>query len=278
MASRTRRGLKLSTAALAGLMLAGCGLGKTEEPPTATEPVTPSPTAEPSKGQAVLIGVRDGAPVQLGDGDVKVSVLTLDGGGLERAKTPDGTAGFTFPQYMGTGAYPRAVIMVRNAGDDDALNPGERAFTWGADFKVAAKSAGRTEDNGDNLIQRGLYSQSSEYKAELDLDRPACVVHGDEGLVTIRGDAVEPGTWYHMECHRDGYELTVTSWPLDQPALKSSRSDYGPTGDVTPAHADVPLTIGGKITSNDTIYRSSTDQFNGDVASPFLRIGREDTD
>lgn len=270
----------LGTLACAGLVVlapltAACDLDEQQETPASSTPVTrtPSPTAEP--GRDLLIEDRDGELVQAGTASVRIEVATLDGGRLGRAEDPDGASAIGFPPYRTSGRYPRAVVVVTSAGADDQLNPGTHPFTWGTDFRVDPRSDGRAEDNGDNLIQRGLYSESTLYKAELDLGRPACVVQGPEGTVTIRSAAaVVAGVWYHMECRRDGPEVTVVTWPLADPDDQTSRVAVGTTGDLTPADPAVPLSIGGKVSSTGEVIRSATDQMNGDLARPFLRIDR----
>jgi len=267
-----RRRLAIAVGIASLLPLAGCGVGHEKEPPAATRPVTTSPAPAVGDGSTVLIGERQGAPAQLGAASVRVTVESVDHGEVTTTAGVGGLRALAFPRYVDKGAYPRAVVVVSNTGGTDELNPGEKPFTWGADFRIDTPSAGRAEDNGDNLIQRGLYSEPAEYKAELDLDRPACTVRGDDGVVTIRGPAIVPGLWYHMECRRRGYELTVTSWPLDQPEAKSRRTGFGPMGDVTPADPGVPLSVGGKVSPDHSILKSSTDEFNGDIAGAFLRI------
>ncbi|TIC81544.1 hypothetical protein E8D34_17840 [Nocardioides sp. GY 10113] len=258
------------------LTATACGVQDEQEPPASTTPITPSPTAEVADGPTtVRIEARGGEPVQVGSADVDVTVATLAGGEVTAAKAPEGVGALRFPTYRGQGRYPRAVVVVTNAGPDDALNPGQRPFTWGTDFNVATDSAGRAEDNGDNLVQRGLYSEPTLYKAELDLGRPACVVQGDLGTVTVRSEVtVIPGLWYHMECRREGMEVTVTTWPLADPSDMSERTVVGATGDVTPADPRVPMSIGGKVSANGVIVASATDQMNGDLATPFLVIGK----
>ncbi|GAB2875431.1 hypothetical protein [Nocardioides pacificus] len=253
----------------------GCDLSDAEEAPSSSTPVSPSPTAAPSSGVTVLIAGPAASPIQSGDADVDVRIAAHEGGRLRTVESPDDDAAIGFSPYRPSGPYPRAVIVVTNAGDRDALNPGVASFTWGTDFVVDARSEGRPEDNGDNLVQRGLFSEETLYKAELDLGRPACVVQGSDGLVTVRSvAAVVPGVWYHMECHRDGAEVSVTSWPLADPDARSTRVGLGATGDLTPADSRVPLSIGGKVSSMGEIVQSATDQLNGAVSRPFLEIER----
>ncbi|MBZ5739745.1 hypothetical protein [Nocardioides mangrovi] len=274
--TRARRAVGVPTLAglsVAVLLLAGCDLSDDEDTHAASTPVTASPSARPHTGRTVLLEDDHGRPAQAGTAAVEVRVAALDGGSVAASAGPDGARAIAFPPYRATGTYPRAVVVVTNKGDDDELNPGTAAFTWGTDFKIDARSEGRTEDNGDNLVQRGIYSEPTLYKAELDLGRPACVVQGVDGIVTIRSStAVIPGIWYHMECRRDGAEVTVTSWPLDDPNDRTTRIGVGPTGDVTPVEPSIPLSVGGKVSQTGEVIKSATDQLNGDLARPFLEI------
>jgi hypothetical protein len=147
---------------------------------------------------------------------------------------------------------------------------------WGADFQLDAVSTSHTgPDNGDNLLQRGLWGQAAEYKAEVDLRRASCAVHGTEGTLLIRAEMnAEPGTWYRMRCYRGSEGLTVTVRELGPegwgPEIEAHTD--GSVGSVDYS-ASVPVSIGGKIAPNGILIRSATDQFNGSIANPVIQIG-----
>jgi hypothetical protein len=147
---------------------------------------------------------------------------------------------------------------------------------WGADFQLDAVSTDPSgPDNGDNLIQRGLWGQSAEYKAEVDLRRASCAVHGTEGTLLVRAKmSADSGTWYRMRCIRGSDSLTVTVRELgaDGWGPTSEAQVTGPVGAVD-YPASMPISIGGKIAPNGALIKSATDQFNGWIANPVIQIG-----
>ncbi len=213
---------------------------------------------------------------QLGTGPVAVSWSRISEGRAEPIAGPQGTSGLDMPAFTTDGVYPRAVLVVRNATAHDSFSPGTADFMWGADFQLdAVSTAPDGPDNGDNLLQRGLWGQSAEYKAEADLRRASCAVHGTEGTLLVRAKMdAEPGKWYRMRCYRGSDGLTVTVQELGAsgwgPEIEAHVS--GPVGAVT-YPASMPISIGGKITPNGELIRSATDQFNGWIANPVIRIG-----
>ncbi len=184
---------------------------------------------------------------------------------------------FDFPDYAPTGPYPRAVLTARNVGTDDAFDPGTGDFSWGADFRLDAASTGRPDDNGNNVVQRGLSSDPVMFKLDLDASlRPSCTVHGAAGKVKVMALAkVAPGTWYRARCTREGDRLTVTVSELlsGGSAGSTDRSNEGPVGDVTFEDPRIPISVGGKVAHNGVVIGSASDQFNGELADPFVELG-----
>lgn len=203
---------------------------------------------------------------------MRLEVVALQGGRVRTVDGPDGARAFRFPSYVPAGAYPRAVLVVTATGAQDDLDPGDDAFTWGADFALERRNEGRTNDNGNNLLQRGLRTDPTSFKAELDHSRPGCTVRGTDGTLSVRlSEPVTYGVWYRMRCERDGSRLTVRSWRLDRPDQVLVKSRVGPTG--TMAMSGLPLSVGGKVAPDGGIVEGGTDQFNGLVAQPFLEVG-----
>lgn len=259
-------------------MTAGCTLDKSEDTPASTEP--PATTASPSAGSAhrpsLLVEAKEaGQPgEQAGSARVDLAISTLQGGEVRTIHGPKGEQAFRFPSYVATGTYPRAVVTVTNTGFGDALSPGITPFAWGADFNLDPRNEGRSNDNGNNLVQRGLFSDPTSFKAELDDGKPACTVHGDKGRLIVRSPKpVTPGTWYRMRCERDGSYLTVQSWEIDKPSHAETSVRVGAMGGVEMPSPSIPLSIGGKVGPNGAVIATATDQFNGAVANPFLDVG-----
>lgn len=145
---------------------------------------------------------------------------------------------------------------------------------FGIYFKKDAVSSGTKVDDGDNLIQRGLYRDSAQYKLQVDGGKPSCVVKGDRGRVTVRSDLeVNPSHWYRAQCARQGrtIALTVKEYRSDGSTHSVTTRKRGSTGSLVWSRRDTPLAIGGKLSAGQVV-RSSTDQFNGWVTHPLLEI------
>jgi hypothetical protein len=284
--SGARRGTRLGTRLGAGaglLLLTQAVIGCAAEPvvlddglPTATP--TPKGVGLP-EDPVVLLEAAEGTPEikQVGSADVTIDVVDLSDGVVEVAKGRRGGAALDFPTFRGEAeTYPRAVVTVSNAGAKDQLSPGIRDFIWGGDFKIDKLSYGPGVDNGDNLVQRGISSQPTLFKAEIDKDRAACTVRGDEGELIVRArERVRPGWWYRVRCERTLNELGVYVTEYDPDGLVNTyaRRVNGPIGDVTMVDATTPLTVGGKVGSDLELLNKATDQFNGLVMNPYYALG-----
>lgn len=250
--------------------------------PQPTQTMTPNPALGVPAHPLVLVDPvagtgADSAFVQSGSARTTVSEPTLDGGQVRIVdEGPGGTPALRFPAYAAGRPYPRAMVVVDNVGDQDQFNPGAGDFSWGTDFDLDARSTGRADDNGNNMIQRGLSSDNALFKLEVDVNmRPTCTVRGSEGTVIARSNLrVLPGGWYRVRCDRSGDHLTVSVGPVlsDGTAIPIARSVQGAIGVVTQPKADIPISIGGKVGATGQVYASASDQFNGMLRNPFLLI------
>ncbi len=217
----------------------------------------------PGPGQAVE------AVTNQGSNPVNVLVSTSGSATVESVEGPDGGRAVRFPAYPAAATAP-AVALVATADDPSALGPLDRDFEFGATFRLDPESSGSDVDNGDNLVQRGSFSDPGQFKIQLDHGVPSCRVAGDGGEVFVEAaEAVEPDVWYAVSCERVGSEVSLTLTPYDEPDDAESWSATGPTG--TLAFETQPLSIGGKV-SPDGVPVASADQFNGAVDDVFLRI------
>ncbi len=210
---------------------------------------------------------------QLGSADVQVDVVSLRDGAVRVAPDRSGEPAFGLPPFQDVPNPPRAAIRVTPL--DDALTPGNRDFTMSVEARLDARSTGNPVDNGDNLLQRGLASDESQFKIELDNARPMCRLQGSEGAVEVRAhDRVKAGTWYRITCVREGDLLTLSVTTLVGAGSQEvqSREVTGPVGAITWNQATPPLSVGAKFAPGGELIRSATDQFNGQVANPVLRI------
>ncbi|MGN6693318.1 MAG: LamG domain-containing protein, partial [Aquihabitans sp.] len=195
-----------------------------------------------------------------GSAPVAFAVTTLDGGRLVSASARPGSSGraVRFPTFDPTAPSPRAVIRIKNAGSTDRLDPGTRAIQFGADFALDATSAraGSSVDDGNNLLQRGLWDDRTQLKLEVDNGRPICRVKGRSGEVSIVGSTtVQTGRWYRVSCRRSGSRVTLTlgSWSSTGAYAARSWSKDAATGSLTPSSPTIPWSVGGKLNADGTI-------------------------
>jgi hypothetical protein len=207
---------------------------------------------------------------QSGAATVTVRTLTHKGGVVKRVSGYESQAA-RFPAFAQSSNPPLAILTVVDRTGADDLQPVDQKFRFGADFSLDAKSQTSPVDNGNNLIQRGLYDAPMQYKLEMDGNRPRCRVKGDAGAVLVKaGMTVQPKTWYRATCLRSGSTVTLTierrddgkTWTFHRSgrigALRISRS--------------VPLTVGGKAKSPTRINTKASDEFNGKVDNAFLNL------
>jgi hypothetical protein len=283
-----RRPLLLASLAAMLLVLVGCG-----------------GTSSPASTPGIDLTFDHGASSPLtnagayGD-DVEVSLVMA---GTKTARTiqgPDGT-GIGLPPFSATAGSPQTVIRIsnRDPAGGDRLDPATKDFVFGANFELDQAPTSQEPsdvDDGDNLMQRGLYGDRSQYKIELDTRSPTCTLHGRAGRTGYRGvldmhtapgfpaGGVGSGSWYQVRCARTGpssAQLTVSQLDQDGSVTHTwTTSDIepampaGPILDLTPAEPGTPLSVGGKLDDDgDLVTGESLDQFNGQVDDAVLSIG-----
>lgn len=203
------------------------------------------------------------APVDVASTAAAVGDVVSDGGSIRQVAGPPGYgSAVEFP----ASGEPAAVIIVRNSGSTDRLEPGDRDFAFGADVRVSAGN-----DDGDNVLQRGLWGDDGQYKLQVDYGVVSCTVQGASGRVLVRIDEiVEPLVWYRLVCQRSGDDLSLEVERLDTGATWREAAT-GPIGSVRMSSADSPLSIGGKVGWNGEIVKGP-DQFNGAIDNVYVRI------
>ncbi|MFK5581964.1 hypothetical protein [Serinicoccus sp. LYQ131] len=192
------------------------------------------------------------------------------------ARDGTGRPALRLPAYSSSPSPGRAIVRVTPVGGSaDPLAPGTRDFVVGADFALDTESQGTEVDGGNNLIQRGLASDESQFKIDIDDRRPLCRVQGSQGVAEVRMTGeVQPERWHRATCSRTGDEVRLTVEVLDDgvgTALETVTVEVV-TGDLRWDRAQTPVSVGGKLAANGEIIRSATDQFNGAVANPVLQI------
>lgn len=260
------RNLRVATAGLVSLAAVGSGVL-----------LTPA-QAVLSGSMTVTVGAAPGTTAQWagqfdigGDSAADISIEQVDGG---RAVTVPGPSmalpsAIQFPSYSDSATYPRAAIgLTPTVGQ--ALSPGSSDFEYGAVFRLDETSSGDTLDNGDNLFQRGLHGEGSQFKLQIDHRYPSCVVSGSAGRALVRSQVkVTPDEWYRVTCTRIGSEVTVAVTSYGSGDIEST-STIGGTGTLT-FDASRPASIGGKLSPSGSIAANASDQFNGAVAKVWIK-------
>lgn len=213
-----------------------------------------------------------------GTANLRSSLATRSGGTIRPAAgrvAPRTNSAIRTPAFDARVKGPRAVVKVVDPAGADDLDPGTAGFTFGADFTLNARSQqSGSGDNGNNLIQRGLYGNVSQYKIQVDHKRVTCRIKGSSGVVEVMSPVtITAGRWYRAWCSRSGSSVTiaVTRWSESGAAITSSSSSSGTTGSLSPAIRRVPLSIGGKLNADGAVLDSS-DQFNGRIDNAIVQI------
>lgn len=197
------------------------------------------------------------------------------------AGAPGSDTAADLPAFSPSGA--RAIVAVQNlSGTTDALAVGSQRLEFGADIVLDGGTtavAGSTDD-GNNVVQRGLYNDNAQFKLEVDGDRPRCRVKGSGSSVDVgAATSIAPRRWYRLRCVRPSgsntVTLTVTPIAADGTfgtPVARSRTASGSIGSLGFAR-DVPLTVGGKLNRSLALASPSSDQFNGLIDNVVLRRG-----
>lgn len=221
------------------------------------------------------VGSNIWQPNVLTSAEVSADVTSVYGGRVVAGRDRVGRLAFDFPSFSWSSYPGRAVIRLRPVGNSDPMAPGWRDFDFGATIRKDARSSGTVVDNGDNLVQRGLASDSSQFKLEIDGNRPRCSVKGSRGSVGVRAPLLlNSDRWYRVDCQRSGGQVRVVTkefMPNGGTRLYSAMST-GRIGDVRWSRTETPLAIGGKLAANGSIIRAATDQFNGLLVDPHFSI------
>lgn len=250
-------------AALVALSVApSCGEAARAEPVGSVAASTPPPDP-----QLLLtfddqeLGSAVGRVIQ-GEGSAAAEVFLL---GLNKQKATfvkgrQGGIALRTPPYSGETGGSFSALRI---DPEEWLSPGLSDFTFGADIKLDALSNGTAIDNGDNVMQRGLYADAAQFKIQVDKHHASCVVRGADGAVVVKSKALlNPSKWYRLTCHRADKTVKLTVQDLDSNQQPDVIEKTGPIGTLDMIGSE-PLSIGAKIGDDGEIIRSSTDQFNG---------------
>jgi hypothetical protein len=164
------------------------------------------------------------------------------------------------PPYSGEATGSFSALRIE---PEEWLSPRLSDFTFGADIRLDPVSNGTAIDNGDNVMQRGLYADAAQYKIQVDKHHASCVVRGTDGAVVVKSKVLlNPSKWYRLTCHRADKTVQLTVQDLDANSAAITIEKTGPIGSLDMLGSE-PLSVGAKIGADGEIVRSSTDQFNG---------------
>ena len=108
-----------------------------------------------------------------------------------------------YPSYGGASTAPRAVAAMTNTSSTDVLTPLAAGFAFGADIKSDPVSTGTAYDNGNNILQRGLFGDVAQYKIQIDHGYAMCRVKGDKGTIAVTSTQLMPTeAWFRVSCAR----------------------------------------------------------------------------
>lgn len=262
-------------ATLSPLVLAmGCTsatAGPSSPPSSSATLAAPSMT---SKSTLLTFDERNLAPAKLGVTKPGVTVESLVAGG---AKTKYGAgasgAGLVLPTHAQTEAGQRMILVMRPVSSADPLNPGSRSFDFGADIRLDPGSNRSKNDNGDNVLQRGLYGDYSQFKLQVDKRAPSCTVKSGSTRLFVKTKAKLGSGWYRVNCSYRTGKLSLSVAEIAGTKVAAAKVT-SVSGSVKPLSfsAKTPVSVGGKFGVNGKLVVSNSDQFNGMLDNVYLDV------
>jgi hypothetical protein len=202
---------------------------------------------------------------------VAAEVATDNGGSIETGAGHEGGTAAVFPAFKSDNPPFATITVVDDSGRDD-LSPGKADFRFGTDFRLDDRSEGAASDNGNNLLQRGLFNSGMQYKLQVDGNRPSCRVEGSDGAVTVQSShVVDSAAWYRVACARSGNDVSLRVIRLGDQATWDDTAS-GRIGTLDAPSRSTALSIGGKVNDGGAIVSSDSDQFNGRLDNVVVNI------
>lgn len=249
---------------LAGLLAATPGAHATGQPgirDAAFQAAQAMTAAARAAGGTVVASYTfdEGRTTQIADesGNGHTLRLIAGNGGTVRAVPHRSGQALRFPaKCQTTSNCPQAALQTASSA---ALNPGTRPISFGASVLLARSQTSR----GQNIVQKGYSSTSSQWKLQIDgtAGLPSCVLHGAGTATKIARSSVSvaDGSWHTVECRRTATALTV----LVDGAVRGNRAISAKLS----LSNTRPLSIGGKGAYADN------DQFHGIIDDVWVRVG-----
>jgi hypothetical protein len=247
--------MKLSTIVIA----ASCVLAPPVIVPAAAALAVPETAATTAAAAAVTVARYNfdrGLADQSGRG-VALQVRSADGGVVRYVPRGSGRA-VVLPTRCSSNAN-RCPRVILEGGDDADLDPGTRAFRYGAHVRATSSQVGA----GANIMQKGVAGRGSQWKMQIGRRGHAnCVLtgRGQPRAYLARSSAVvTDGRWHQITCRRAGSTLTILV-------------DGATSGSVAvPANVSVsnakPMRLGGRA------LNGRSDQFGGSIDEVFATVG-----
>lgn len=267
-------------------LLGGCGVVADGPGATTPDPTTDAPRLGPPPADgAVLLDFDDavsepGAAIATatnrGSGTVRVWVSAVNGGRVRIEPGPVGSV-VRFPARSTESPAPAAALVVQVRQSEDPLAPGEADFEFGADVALdegAGDSAAgeTTSDNGENVVQRGLWSGPAQYKLQVDRSTASCVLRGSRGEAKVKlAEPLPPDVWFRLRCRLVDGVLSIAA--ADVHGVEPDQEASAPVAVGTIEFpVTVPLAVGAKVDAEGSVPSSSSDQLNGRVDHVWFRL------
>lgn len=243
------------------LLLASCAAVPPTEPSVRPDPGTP-------RAGELRLDFDGVDPLQIWGLDMSVNPIPLNGAELATADAPDGGGALVFPAASDQVEPPGLVLVVSGPGVPDPLG---RDFGYGADLRLDPAST-TVADDGDNVMQRGLASDISQYKLQVDAGRPSCVVAGPGGRFVAKLKRNLDARWYRIGCELAGGELTLRVTDLEQPGGETQTVTVPADPGELDFEPTTVLSIGRKVTAAGEPVINKPDQFNGLLDAVWVAI------
>jgi hypothetical protein len=256
------------------VLLVGCTTTAIGSPtPSAPAKVLVAPKTS-TKAVLLAFDGKNLVPTKLAASKPLVTVETLSAGSAKAVYgSGASSAGIVMPSHSATSSGQRLILAIRPTSAADPLSPGAKNVEFGADVRLDATSSGSPNDNGDNVLQRGLFADFSQIKLQVDKRTPSCTVKSGSTRLFVKSTTKVGTGWHRIRCGYRSGKLTVSVASISGTTV-STASVNSISGTVKPLsfNAKTPVTVGGKIGTNGKVVIKNSDQFNGALDNVFVDV------
>jgi hypothetical protein len=143
-------------------------------------------------------------------------------------------------------------------------------LVFGADVQLGEGSGAGAQDNGDNVVQRGLFADQDQLKLQVDKHVPSCTVRTPRLRAFVKLTHAMDDGWQRLSCRYDGVTLDLTATRLGgagaAPEVVSSPAAAGALSFAS----STDISVGGKVTADGALVKTQPDQFNGVLDNVFV--------